>query len=219
MLVQGSTALVTPATRCRWRAPPPANRPLRRVQPVGPATRPLRHVQLVKLQAEVSGTVPEPAPTTGGPIQRLWQKLKEASKPNNLAKLGTAMLLSYGFISNINSAAMIAWVWALYVKETGIQPFIGLHPPFFTGKFLAYYGIAYASIGTLLRPVRIVIATAISPYFDRAIATLQETYNLPKPAAVAAVVFAGNIVFTLCWLLLNVRLAFWALKVPLGAVA
>lgn len=28
----------------------------------------------------------------------------------------------------------IGWVWAIYIRDTGISPFIGLKPPFLTKK-------------------------------------------------------------------------------------
>ena len=131
-----------------------------------------------------------------------------------MAAAGTAVILSYGFVSNINSCTMLAWTWAKYVKDTGLSPLVAMHPPFFTKKFFAYYGAIYITLGTALRPVRAVIAGAISPAFNTALKSLETRFRIPKPLAIFAMVFTFNVVITIAWLLLNLKVAFWALGVP-----
>ena len=133
----------------------------------------------------------------------------------NLSTMGMSLFLSYGFVSNINSAAMMGWIWAKYVKDTGLSPFIGWQPPFVTPKFLAYYGAIYITLGSLLRPVRAAIATGLSPVFNRVIEGLQSKFKFNKATAVFTVIFMGNVVFTCAWLLFNLRVACWAFGVPL----
>ena len=146
-----------------------------------------------------------------------WFRSKMTRK--NLAAAGMSVILSYGFVSNINrrvgirarsllicvtlsipsslSCTMLAWVWAKYVKDNGFSPFVAFKPPFFTPKFFAYYGAGfvalipayyggdeewpfplllplsrssgavYITIGSALRPLRAVLAGAISPAFAK----------------------------------------------------
>ena len=149
------------------------------------------------------------------PLQFLKSKLTR----KNLSAAGMSLFLSYGFVSNVNSAAMMGWVWAKYVKDTGMSPFLGWHPPFVTPKFLAYYGAIYITLGSLLRPVRAAIATGISPFFNRIIEGLQENFKFSKPMAIFTVIFMGNIVFTIGWLLFNLRVACWVFRVPVAPAA
>lgn len=150
-----------------------------------------------------------PAPKTG-----VVSFLKSKMTGGNMAAAGTAVFLSYGFVSNINSCTMLAWTWAKYVKDTGLSPVVAMHPPFFTKKFFAYYGAIYITLGTALRPFRVVLAGVISPAFNRALATLETRFRFPKPLAVFSMVFTFNVVITIAWLLLNLKVAFWVLGVP-----
>ena len=145
--------------------------------------------------------------------------LKSKFTRKNLSAMGMSLLLSYGFVSNVNSAAMMGWVWAKYVKDTGMSPFIGWRPPFVTPKFLAYYGAIYITLGSLLRPVRAAIATGLAPLFNKAIENLQTKLKFSKGMAVFTVIFMGNIVFTILWLLFNVRVACWVFRVPVAPTA
>jgi hypothetical protein len=156
-----------------------------------------------------------PAPKTFGVVSFLKSKVTGG----NLAAAGTAVILSYGFVSNINSCTMLAWTWAKYVKDTGLSPVVAMHPPFFTKKFFAYYGAIYLTLGTALRPIRVVLAGAISPAFNRALATLEMRFRFPKPLAVLAMVFTFNVVLTIAWLFLNLKVAFWVLGVPAGVAS
>mmetsp|Transcript_23110 Transcript_23110/g.67336 ORF Transcript_23110/g.67336 Transcript_23110/m.67336 type:complete len:230 (-) Transcript_23110:196-885(-) len=159
------------------------------------------------------------ATPASGPLARVRAFFKGKFTKDNMAALGLSVVLSYGWVSNVNSAAMIAWVWALYVKDTGVSPFLGWQPPFLTTKFFAFYAIFYASIGTLLRPVRATIAIAIGPYFDRILKFLQEKLRVPRAVAVLTLVFLANVVFTFAWLFLNLRIASWVLQVPINPPA
>ena len=38
----------------------------------------------------------------------------------NMKKMGGSMFLSYGFVSNVNSALMLGWVWGIYISRTGL---------------------------------------------------------------------------------------------------
>lgn len=94
---------------------------------------------------------------------------------------------------------MMAWVWAKYVKDTGLSPFVSYRPPFFTTKFFAYYGTSgifdhsgimirvritgavWVTVSAIMRPLRAVIAAVISPYFNKIIDVLQNRLRLPKP--------------------------------------
>jgi len=154
----------------------------------------------------------EPVPPA--PKKSVVSFLKSKMTGKNLAAAGTAVILSYGFVSNINSCTMLAWTWAKYVKDTGLSPFVAMYPPFFTKKFFAYYGAIYITLGTALRPLRVVLAGVISPAFNKVLETLETRLKFPKPLAVFTMVFTFNVVITVAWLLLNLKVAFWVLKVP-----
>eukprot|EP00614_Pseudopedinella_elastica_P001336 CAMPEP_0172586134 /NCGR_PEP_ID=MMETSP1068-20121228/5511_1 /TAXON_ID=35684 /ORGANISM="Pseudopedinella elastica, Strain CCMP716" /LENGTH=143 /DNA_ID=CAMNT_0013380833 /DNA_START=329 /DNA_END=760 /DNA_ORIENTATION=+ len=132
----------------------------------------------------------------------------------NMAAAGLSVVLSYGFVSNINSCTMMAWVWAKYVKDTGLSPLMWSKFPPLAPKFLAYYGAVYVTIGSALRPFRAALAGVISPFFNKMIDFLMNELKFPKWLAILTLVFTFNIVLTVSWLMLMLKVSFFVLKVP-----
>lgn len=106
-----------------------------------------------------------------------------------LAKMGLATLLSYGWVSNINSCITVGLSWFAFAKKTKLSPLAeGQWKP-----FLAVYAGFYVA-SNFLRPFRIAISIGIGPLFDRIIANIQEKLKVSKPAAIGVTVFVFNIV-------------------------
>lgn len=122
-----------------------------------------------------------PAPT--GFFAKLKGSLKFDRK--SLAKMGSSMILSYGFVSNVNAGFLIVISWATFRAanpalspisfETGANLGTWVLPAL-APKFLAVYGGYYATVGTLLRPVRFAVAAALGPSFTNMVNWLKVRY-------------------------------------------
>ena len=128
-----------------------------------------------------------------------------------LAAMGTSALLSYGWVSNLNAVCLTIVSWITFAKSSGLSP---LAPQQWKG-FLAVYAGYYLTIGTAMRPIRISIAVAITPFFDRVVDFFQGKFQCSKPVAFGVTVFFTNILGTCTLMFLGLRLATWVTGVPL----
>lgn len=160
----------------------------------------------------------EPEPTSKW--RRLLKKMTPKIDKASLTKLGGSMFLSYGFVSNVNAALLIVISWATFrTANPALAPFMltpagpivlpSLHP-----KFLIVYAGYYATIGTILRPVRFIVASALSPAFSRVIKALRERFGFNQTVAVGTVVFFANFVTTWIVIVVGVYLACLIVGVP-----
>merc|ERR1712118_212630 len=76
-----------------------------------------------------------------------------------LASLGASVLLSYGFVSNVNACTLVTIAWIICGRTTGLSPLAAGN----WKAFLGIYGGLYLSFGNLLRPIRASLAIFISP--------------------------------------------------------
>ena len=128
-----------------------------------------------------------------------------------LAAMGTSALLSYGWVSNLNAVCLTIVSWITFAKSSGLSP---LAPQQWKG-FLAVYAGYYLTIGTAMRPIRISIAVAITPFFDRVVDFFQGKFQCSKPVAFGVTVFFTNILGTCTLMFLGLRFATWVTGVPL----
>lgn len=136
---------------------------------------PLPPARAAILACDPAATAPEPAPEPQSGFGKVrawfskWAKFDRAS----LSKLGVDFLFTYGVVSNLNVALTASLAWAAFSTRTGLSP---LYPGAKAG-FVAQYAIIYATVGTLLRPVRMALAVSATPLYSRAVLKLRT--NLP----------------------------------------
>lgn len=124
------------------------------------------------------------------------------STRQRLAKLGFAVLLSYGFVSNMSAMIFLSLAWFSFSTKTGLSPLApGQWKPF----TLVYAG--FYVLSNLVRPLRIGIAVTIGKYFESILKYLQDKTNLSRSVSIAILVFGANVVCTLLALALGISLA------------
>lgn len=134
---------------------------------------------------------------------------------------GLAYAWAYGLMSNLNACSLWAISWALFVKTRHVSPLVidanqsvivaaslslfniaTLEP-----KFLVYYGAIYATVGSLLRPIRVALAAILVPYVRRVIDFSQKRLGLPRPIiwitaflslTFLSIIFLGCAIFLCC---------------------
>jgi len=119
-----------------------------------------------------------------------------------LAKLGFAVLLSYGFVSNMSAMVFLSLAWFTFSAQTGLSP---LAPNQWKPFTLVYAG--FYVLSNLVRPLRIGIAITIGKYFDSILLYFQENTRLSRNATIALLVFGANVICTCLALVLGVSLA------------
>lgn len=122
------------------------------------------------------------------------------------------IVLSYGFVSNVNAMLLTCTSVYIAMKRTGMSPL--------TSKVaLKQFGLSYAGlwvVSNFLRPVRISIALALSPIFDRFVQQIQDRLGCKKQTAVACTVFLANVVGSFTLLFLGLGLASALTNVPVN---
>lgn len=144
-----------------------------------------------------------PKPPSLGPLGKLKAFfLTPDGKLNTqkLASAGASTVLSYGFVSNVNAFTLLMIAWYSFVTSTGLSPMAPGQWP----KYLVLYGTLYATVGNLLRPARIALAATLAPVFERVVTWFQKRFNLGRPWAFAATVFAVNVCGTFTYMGLGV---------------
>jgi len=128
-----------------------------------------------------------------------------------LGKLGLGALLSYGFVSNVNAITIVIISWVTTGRTTGLSPLAAGN----WKVFIATYTALYLSFGNLLRPLRISVAVAISPFFKALVDKIKDTFKVTQPVAIGMTVFLVNVCGTLSYLVGGVWLASLVCRVPL----
>lgn len=128
-----------------------------------------------------------------------------------LTKLGLGALLSYGFISNVNAITIVIISWVTTGRTTGLSPLAAGNWKVFIGTYTALY----LSFGNMLRPLRISVSVAISPFFKKLVDKIKATFKVSQAVAVGITVFLVNVCGTLSYLFGGVWLASLVFRVPL----
>jgi len=121
-----------------------------------------------------------------------WFKRPRITK-DQLVKMGTSALLAYGFVSNVNAVCMITISWKIFTVKTGLSPLTAGQWP----QYLLAYVALYATVGTVLRPIRVMVAAGITPVFDKVVSYLQEKLKANRVVAIGTTVFLVNFCGTL----------------------
>jgi len=130
-----------------------------------------------------------------------------------LAKLGTNVLLAYGFVSNAFGAVSVSCAWYIASKRSGLSPLAPGQWKAFTAAYAGFY-----ILSNIIRPFRFALSIAISPYWERAIQNLQERFNVSKPVAFGLVVFLMNVCGTFALMASGILTASLLSGVPIWAV-
>lgn len=149
-----------------------------------------------------------PADGDASPLR--WWKKWSAFDRDKLAKLGVDAVLTYGVVSNVNAALLVSFSWLSFSRLNGLSPLVPGQWP----KFFATYLTIYATVGTVLRPLRLAAAVSLTPIYGRAVRWVQtrvKLFQATRPAlnrtiAVVLLTLLGNICGTCaliacgCWL-------------------
>ena len=159
---------------------------------------------------------------------RLKRKPSDAlTTRQRLAKMGLSALLSYGFVSNMSLCVTVSLAWFSFSKKVGLlcpclyvnishssssfMPMIQFlykythqfgKSPLAPGEwkgFLALYAGFYV-FNNIVRPIRVAVSVAISPYFENAIQYIQTKTNMSRPLSITLVVFLANVCGTLSFM-------------------
>eukprot|EP00879_Flechtneria_rotunda_P007349 GHRR01007710.1.p1 GENE.GHRR01007710.1~~GHRR01007710.1.p1 ORF type:complete len:229 (+),score=67.54 GHRR01007710.1:484-1170(+) len=159
--------------------------------------QPSRHIQ-THVSSSAAGLPPNADPTarpvgvpetpaaadsaaaTTQPKRNLWQKMKyffvgDKLDKERLKALGMGAFASYGFISNLNYGTALGISWLAFVKKYGVAPTAEGQWP----TFLAFYAGMWA-IQNFARPLRLSLALALAPAFDRVINTIGDKLHVDK---------------------------------------
>ncbi|WIA15561.1 hypothetical protein OEZ85_002191 [Tetradesmus obliquus] len=114
------------------------------------------------------------------PKRGFWGSVKYFFVGDGLDKerikaLGMGAFASYGFISNLNYGTALGAAWIAFVKKYGVAP----TAPGQWKVFLAFYAGLW-TLQNFARPLRISLALALAPAFDKAITGLGERLGIDK---------------------------------------
>uniref|UniRef100_A0A7S4CVG3 Uncharacterized protein n=1 Tax=Eutreptiella gymnastica TaxID=73025 RepID=A0A7S4CVG3_9EUGL len=150
----------------------------------------------------------------GNFFQRLGKRMRNMCGNNlnrkQLMKLGVFVLLSYGCVSNCFMAVCFSVSWYLHCVQYGLSPLAAGQ----WSKFLLIYVGVYA-VNNVLRPLRVSIAIAIAPFFEKAVHFIERRTGFGRRASCAVLVFVVNILGTFSLLLCGASVASIAAGLPL----
>ncbi|KAI8475692.1 MAG: hypothetical protein J3K34DRAFT_517126 [Monoraphidium minutum] len=98
--------------------------------------------------------------------------------------LGMGAFASYGFISNLNYGTALGMAWIAFVKRYGVSPMAPGQWP----AFLAFYA-GFWALQNFARPLRLSLALALAPAFDRGITSIGQRLKISKGAAFGIFLF------------------------------
>uniref|UniRef100_A0A0G4F500 Transmembrane protein n=1 Tax=Chromera velia CCMP2878 TaxID=1169474 RepID=A0A0G4F500_9ALVE len=153
-------------------------------------------------------TAQEPAPELQGSILQRFRKGLRFNK-KSLVALGTNFLFTYGFVSNAFYCTSVIAAWTIFSLRYGVTPLAEGKWPY----FLAIYGSLWF-VGNFMRPIRIAVAAAIAPSFNKLIDFAEHVLHLPRSAAFTAVIIFLNIFCTILYLMGGIALSGLLTGVP-----
>lgn len=127
-----------------------------------------------------------------------------------LGKFGVNCLLAYGFVSNFSYITCVIIAWITHGKKYNLSP---LAPGQWKQFLLIYSGLWVAN--NVLRPARFTLSLALSPFFERAVLTIEETFNWNRVKATSLLVFLVNFCGTISYLIFGLLFATRIANVPL----
>ena len=106
---------------------------------------------------------------------------------------GTGAVASYGFVSNVTYGGGLAVCWVGFVRKYAISP-LAAWP-----KFMAFYG-AFWMTQNFIRPLRLSLALAMAPAFDRGIDAIAARLRVTRARAFGVyLALLGTVTCVLCF--------------------
>ena len=169
--------------------------------------------RVVVARAATNGDASDDADETSGmaKVKAWWRDAAKIDK-KKIASLGSAALLSYGFVSNVFYVTSLMLATYTAVKTTGASPLVNsLSMKTFASS---YFGLWM--IQNFLRPARFALSVAISPGTDRIVEFFRRyAPNNDKKWAFALTVFCINVVGTFAYMFAGFGLIVALTGVPL----
>lgn len=153
----------------------------------------------------------EPSASVADKVKSWWKNAAKIDK-KTIASLGSAALLSYGFVSNVFYVTSLMLATYTAVKTTGASPLVNsLSMKTFASS---YFGLWM--IQNFLRPARFALSVAISPGTDKIVEFFRRyAPNNDKRWAFALTVFCINVVGTFAYMFAGFGLIVALTGVPL----
>eukprot|EP00438_Fugacium_kawagutii_P006051 Skav218234 [mRNA] locus=scaffold4566:147522:148010:+ [translate_table: standard] len=114
------------------------------------------------------------------PFRRVRDWLTDAENRKRFASMGTAGVLSYGVVSNINYIPLFSYAWYLVAVRTRNSP-IHQWP-----VFLSTYATLYV-FNNILRPIKLVVIGFVTPRIERSFTWMMERFGIGRKRAVLIV--------------------------------
>ena len=171
-----------------------------------------RHRVVVASSADSApGAGDEPSASVADKVKSWWKNAAKIDK-KTIASLGSAALLSYGFVSNVFYVTSLMLATYTAVKTTGASPLVNsLSMKTFASS---YFGLWM--IQNFLRPARFALSVAISPGTDKIVEFFRRyAPNNDKRWAFALTVFCINVVGTFAYMFAGFGLIVALTGVPL----
>ena len=135
------------------------------------AQLPRSRAAIIACDAAAAAPEPAPEPTSALGKTRAWFSKWAKFDRATLSKLGVDFLFTYGVVSNLNVALTASLAFAAFATKNGRSPLAAGAK----AGFLVEYAIIYATLGTLLRPVRMALAVSATPLYSRAVGKLRSS--------------------------------------------
>jgi len=195
--------------RARGVPTPTAN--LSRARAVAPARVATRSLSRARTAVVVASSSSTDDASTVDKLKAWWQNAAKIDKAK-IASLGSAALLSYGFVSNVFYVTSLMLATYTAVKTTGASPLVNsLSMKTFASS---YFGLWM--IQNFLRPARFALSVAISPGTDKIVEFFRRyAPNRDKRWAFAMTVFCVNVVGTFAYMFAGFGLIVALTGVPL----
>lgn len=141
-----------------------------------------------------------------------WWRAATKIDKKKIASLGSAALLSYGFVSNVFYVSSLMLATYTAVKTTGASPLTSsLSMKTFASSYFGFW-----MIQNFLRPARMALSVAISPGTDKIVEFFRKyAPNNDKKWAFAITVFCINVVGTFAYMFAGFGLIVALTGVPL----
>lgn len=195
----------------RARGVPTPTATLSRARAIAPARVATRARSRARTAVVVASSSSSDDASTVDKLKAWWRNAAKIDK-KKIASLGSAALLSYGFVSNVFYVTSLMLATYTAVKTTGASPLVNsLSMKTFASS---YFGLWM--IQNFLRPARFALSVAISPGTDKIVEFFRRyAPNRDKRWAFAMTVFCINVVGTFAYMFAGFGLIVALTGVPL----
>jgi len=141
-----------------------------------------------------------------------WRRMSSFDR-KKLASLGTSVLLSYGFVSNVSYVGCLHIATFTAMQQTGKSPFTN---PVGLKAFVTVYTGLWVILN-FMRPARIALSISLGAVFEKIVNFFHAKFRLKNKAyAFALTVFFVNIVGTMSFMFGGIAICSAITGVPVG---